>query len=65
MDVTKVVWGQVLLVSAAILAFVWGATEWVVTRAFQPQQSRPGRRGKNLIAGAGSSVSFAPLVALR
>ena len=29
------------------------------------EQSRPGRRGKNLIAGAGPSASFAPLVARR
>jgi type IV secretion system protein VirD4 len=38
MNATKILWGQVLLVSAVTLAFVWGATEWVAWRlAFQPQ----------------------------
>jgi type IV secretion system protein VirD4 len=42
MNATKILWGQVLLVSAAALAFVWGATEWGAWRlAFQPQPGRP------------------------
>jgi type IV secretion system protein VirD4 len=28
MNATKILWGQVLLVSATVLAFVWAATEW-------------------------------------
>ena len=36
MNATKILWGQVLLVSSVVLAFVWGATEWVAWRlAFQ------------------------------
>jgi type IV secretion system protein VirD4 len=42
MNATKILWSQVLLVSAVALAFVWGATEWVARRlAFQPQLGRP------------------------
>ena len=42
MNATKILWSQVLLVSAIALAFVWGATEWVAWRlAFQPQLGRP------------------------
>jgi type IV secretion system protein VirD4 len=42
MNPTKILWGQVLLVSAVALAFVWGATEWVAWRlAFQPQLGHP------------------------
>ena len=42
MYATKILWGQVLLVNAVALAFVWGATEWVAWRlAFQPQLGRP------------------------
>src|SRR3984885_12336277 len=42
MNATKILWSQVLLVSAVALAFVWGATEWVAWRlAFQPQLGRP------------------------
>jgi type IV secretion system protein VirD4 len=41
MNPTKMLWSQVLLVSAIALAFVWGATEWVAWRlAFQPQLGR-------------------------
>jgi type IV secretion system protein VirD4 len=28
MSATKILWGQVLLVGAVVLAFVWAATEW-------------------------------------
>ena len=42
MNATKILWGQVLLVSFVVLAFLWGATEWVAWRlAFQPQLGRP------------------------
>jgi type IV secretion system protein VirD4 len=42
MNATKILWGQVLLVGFVVLAFVWGATEWVAWRlAFQPQLGRP------------------------
>ena len=42
MNATKILWGQVLLVSIVVLAFVWGATEWVAWRlAFQAQLGRP------------------------
>ena len=42
MNATKILWGQVLLVSAVVLAFIWGATEWVAWRlAFQLQLGRP------------------------
>ena len=39
---TKILWGQVLLVGAVVLAFVWAATEWTAWRlAFQPELGRP------------------------
>jgi type IV secretion system protein VirD4 len=42
MNATKILWGQVLLVSFVLLAFLWGATEWVAWRlAFQSQLGRP------------------------
>ena len=42
MNATKILWGQVLLVSAVTLAFIWGATEWVAWRlAFQTQLGLP------------------------
>src|SRR5271166_6376085 len=42
MNATKILWGQVLLVSFVVLAVLWGATEWVAWRlAFQPQLGRP------------------------
>ncbi|MBV8103393.1 MAG: conjugal transfer protein TraG [Hyphomicrobiales bacterium] len=42
MNATKILWGQVLLVSAVTLAFVWAATEWVAwCLAFQPELGRP------------------------
>ncbi|HKN31457.1 MAG TPA: conjugal transfer protein TraG [Roseiarcus sp.] len=42
MNATKILWGQVLAVSAVVLAFLWGATEWVAWRlAFQTQLGRP------------------------
>ena len=42
MNATKILWGQVLLVCATVLAFVWAATEWTAWRlAFQPQLGQP------------------------
>ena len=42
MNATKILWGQILLVSAVALAFVWAATEWVAWRlAFQSRLGRP------------------------
>jgi type IV secretion system protein VirD4 len=42
MNATKILWGQILLVGAVVLAFVWGATQWVAWRlAFQHQLGRP------------------------
>lgn len=38
MNATKILWSQVVAVSAVVLAFLWGATEWVAWRlAFQHQ----------------------------
>jgi type IV secretion system protein VirD4 len=42
MNATKILWGQVLLVCAVVLGFVWGATEWTAWQlAFQPQLGQP------------------------
>ncbi len=42
MSATKILWGQVLLVSAVVLAFIWAATEWTAWKlAFQPELGRP------------------------
>src|ERR1700733_1227503 len=42
MNATKILWGQVLAVSAVVLGFLWGATQWVACRlAFQPQLGHP------------------------
>ena len=42
MNATKILWGQVLLVSAVVLAFVWAATEWMAWKlGFQPQLGHP------------------------
>ncbi len=42
MNPTKILWVQVLLVCAAILVFMWTATEWTAWQlAFQPQLGRP------------------------
>jgi type IV secretion system protein VirD4 len=38
MSATKILWGQLFLVSMVVLAFLWAATEWTAWRlAFQPQ----------------------------
>jgi type IV secretion system protein VirD4 len=37
MSATKILWGQLLLVSTVVLAFLWAATEWTAWHlAFQP-----------------------------
>jgi type IV secretion system protein VirD4 len=42
MNATKILWGQILVVSTVVLAFVWAATEWTAWRlAFQPQLGQP------------------------
>ncbi len=42
MNATKILWGQVLLVSAVVLVFVWAATEWTAWKlGFQSQLGRP------------------------
>jgi type IV secretion system protein VirD4 len=42
MNATKILWGQVLLVCSAVLAFMWAATEWTAWQlAFQPQLGHP------------------------
>ncbi|TAJ81823.1 conjugal transfer protein TraG [Reyranella sp.] len=42
MNATKILWGQILLVSAVVLTFVWTATEWTAWRlGFQPQLGSP------------------------
>ena len=42
MSATKILWGQVLLVSAVVLGFVWAASEWTAwALGFQPQLGRP------------------------
>src|SRR6266851_4249259 len=38
MSATRILWGQLLLVSMVVLAFLWAATEWTAWRlAFQPE----------------------------
>ena len=42
MNATKILWGQVLLVSGVVLAFVWAATEWTAWKlGFQSQLGHP------------------------
>jgi type IV secretion system protein VirD4 len=42
MTATKILWGQLLLVSVIALLFVWAATEWVAWRlGFQSQLGQP------------------------
>ena len=41
MNTTKILWGQVLLVSAVALAFVWGEREWVAWRLAYQTRARP------------------------
>jgi hypothetical protein len=42
MNATKILWGQILLVSFVVLAFIWAATEWTAwCLGFQPQLGQP------------------------
>jgi hypothetical protein len=42
MSGTKILWGQLLVASIVVLAFLWTATEWTAWRlAFQPQLGPP------------------------
>ena len=42
MSATKILWGQVLLVGAVVLAFFWAATEWTAWQlGFQAQLGPP------------------------
>jgi type IV secretion system protein VirD4 len=42
MNATKIFWGQVILVGAVVLTFVWAATEWTAWQlAFQPELGHP------------------------
>ena len=42
MNATKILWGQVIAVTATVLLFIWSATEWTAWRlAFQPQLGSP------------------------
>jgi type IV secretion system protein VirD4 len=42
MNATKILWGQVLLVGALVLIFMWSATEWTAWKlSFQPELGRP------------------------
>ena len=42
MNATRILWSQVLLVSATVLAFVWAATEWTAWKlGFQPGLGHP------------------------
>ena len=42
MTATKILWGQILVVFAVVLATLWGATEWTAWRlGFQPQLGPP------------------------
>jgi type IV secretion system protein VirD4 len=39
---TKILWGQILIVSSIVLITVWGATQWTAWRlAYQPQLGMP------------------------
>jgi hypothetical protein len=43
MNATEILWGQVLLVAAVGLGFVWAATEWTAWKlGFQSQLRPPG-----------------------
>ncbi|MCW2086216.1 UNVERIFIED_ORG: type IV secretion system protein VirD4 [Bradyrhizobium japonicum] len=42
MSGTKILWGQVIVVSLIVLLAIWGATEWTAWRlAWQPELGRP------------------------
>ena len=42
LSATKILWGQILVVSVIVLAAVWGATQWTAWRlGYQPQLGGP------------------------
>ena len=42
MNATKILWGQILLVCAVVVLFLWAATEWTAWQlAFQPRLGQP------------------------
>ncbi len=41
MSATKILWGQLFLVSIVVLAFLWGATEWTAWRLASQAQLGP------------------------
>src|SRR3984957_3162547 len=42
MNATKILWGQVLIVSGVVLAFLWAASEWTAWKlSFQSALGRP------------------------
>jgi type IV secretion system protein VirD4 len=42
MNATKILWGQILLVCAVVVLFLWMATEWTAWQlAFQPRLGQP------------------------
>jgi type IV secretion system protein VirD4 len=42
MSATKILWGQILVVSCIVAVTIWGATQWVAWRlAYQPQLGQP------------------------
>ena len=57
---TRILWGQIIIVSIVALIFVWAATQWVAFRlGFQPQLGAP------LTALFGLPCSATSLVGLR
>src|SRR5262245_6746086 len=40
MSATKILWGQIVVVSVIVLAAIWGATQWTVLAAWLPAPAR-------------------------
>ena len=39
---TKILWGQIIIVSLVVVGFIWTATQWTAWRlGFQPQLGAP------------------------
>ena len=46
MSATRILWGQVLVVLAIVLATTWAATQWVAWKlGYQPREIGPGGGG--------------------
>src|SRR5215831_9453895 len=42
LSATKILWGQIVVVSVIVLAAIWGATQWTAWRlGYQPQLGTP------------------------